>query len=117
MLVGDSPVSFLASDLSVGPLEKAELLSLTYDQSLFLFSLCFGFPFYRNITENIFLKIKGNNLLKRSLPVKDSRHTTHRQVPAGKCSIKAETLSLTRCFSRSLQGGGMPGLPSTHGNH
>lgn len=71
MLVRDSPVSFLASDVSVGPLEKAELFSLPSDLSLFLLSLCFGFSFYRYITENVLLKIKGNNLLKRALPVKD----------------------------------------------
>lgn len=32
--------------------------------------------------------------MKRALPVKDSRRTTHRQVPAGKSRIKAEILSL-----------------------
>lgn len=94
MLVRDSPVSFLASDVSVGPSEKAELLSLPSGLSLFLLSLCFGLSFYRYITENVFLKIKGNNLLKRAFPVKESGHTTHREVPAGKSRVKAETLSL-----------------------
>lgn len=37
--------------------------------------------------------------MKRALPVKDSRHTTHRQVPAGKSRIKAETLSLRLTIS------------------
>lgn len=41
MLVRDSPVSFLASDVSAGLSEKAELLSLPSGLSLFLLSPLF----------------------------------------------------------------------------